>query len=80
MKATIEYTIYKIKWLNHITGNLDDSLRTEAKLFQLTGNDSIETLLEILSTKMSSKSLSMHDSSSSASSAVAVQYLVKAPE
>ena len=39
--------------LNHITSNLDDSLRQEAKIFQLSGNTSIENLLEFISTKMS---------------------------
>ena len=43
--------------LNHIISNLDDTLRSEATIFQLTGNKSIENLLEVLSTKMSISSL-----------------------
>ena len=43
--------------LNHIMSNLDDSLRSEAKIFQLTGNDSLENLLEFLGTKMSINAL-----------------------
>ena len=39
--------------LNHVTANLEDSLSSEAKIFQLSGNDSLENLLEFLSTKMS---------------------------
>ena len=43
--------------LNHITSNLDDSLRYDAKIFQLSGNKSLENLLEFVSTKLCSLSL-----------------------
>ena len=64
LSTTIKY-LYNVNYaeiirtiaLNHITSNLDDTLRSEATIFQLTGNKSIENLLEVLSTKMSISSL-----------------------
>ena len=43
--------------VNPITSNLDDSLPSEAKVFQLTGNDSLEHLLQFFDTKMSRNAL-----------------------
>ena len=50
--------------LNHVTSNLEESLRTDAKVFQLSGNDSIENLLEFLETKMSANALHVEASAS----------------
>ena len=38
--------------MNHLLSTLDESLREEAKIFQLTGNKTLENLLEFLNTKM----------------------------
>ena len=37
--------------MNHLLNNLDESLRQEAKIFQLTGNKTLENLLEFVNTK-----------------------------
>ena len=38
--------------MNHLINTLDESLRGEAKIFQLPGNKSLENLLEFVNTKM----------------------------
>ena len=38
--------------INHVISNLEEDLRKEAKMFQLTGNKSLEVLLEFAETKM----------------------------
>ena len=38
--------------MNHLLSTLDESLRGEAKIFQLTGNKTLENLLEFVNTKM----------------------------
>ena len=43
--------------LNHVSSNLDESLRSEAKIFQLAGNESLENLLEFIETKIATNSL-----------------------
>ena len=44
--------------MNHLLSTLDGSLRGEAKIFQLTGNKTLETLLEFVNTKMGLQSFS----------------------
>ena len=56
-----EETIKNIA-LNYITLHLEDSLRTEARLFQLNGNKSLETLLEFISTKFMCSSFRVNTS------------------
>ena len=53
--------------MNHITSNLDEDIRQEAKMFQLGGNESIEHLLEFLELKMSKNSLPLSETSSASS-------------
>lgn len=43
--------------MNHITSNLDETLRAEAKIFQLSGKDSLEHLLKFIETKSGTNSL-----------------------
>ena len=38
--------------MNHLINTLDESLRGEAKIFQLPGNKTLENLLEFVNTKM----------------------------
>ena len=38
--------------MNHVVSNLEDDLRQDAKVFQLTENKSLENLLEFIVTKM----------------------------
>ena len=38
--------------MNHLLCTLDESLRGEAKIFQLTGNKTLENLVEFVNTKM----------------------------
>ena len=38
--------------MNHLLSTLDESLRGEAKIFQLNGNKTLENLLEFVNTKM----------------------------
>ena len=39
--------------LNHLISTLDESLRGQAKIFQLAGNKTLENLLEFVNTRMS---------------------------
>ena len=43
--------------INHVISNLDDDIRQEAKIFQLSGNKSLENLLEFINTKMEGNNL-----------------------
>ena len=38
--------------VNHLMANLEDSLKSEVKILQLTGNLKLETLLELIETKL----------------------------
>ena len=44
--------------MNHLLSTLDESLRGEAKIFQLTGNKTLENLLEFVNTKVGLQSFS----------------------
>ena len=44
--------------MNHLLSTLDESLRGEAKIFQLTGNKTLKNLLEFVNIKMGLQSLS----------------------
>ena len=43
--------------MNHVVSNLEDDLRQDAKVFQLTENKSLENLLEFIVTKMEGNAL-----------------------
>ena len=44
--------------MNHLLSTLDESLRGEAKIFQLMGNTTLENLLELVNKKMGLQSFS----------------------
>ena len=44
--------------MNHLLSTLDECLRGEAKIFQLTGNNTLENLLEFVNTKLGLQSFS----------------------
>ena len=43
--------------MNHVISNLEEDMRQDAKIFQLSGNKSLENLLEFVVTKMEGNSL-----------------------
>ena len=45
--------------INHIISNLEEDLRQEAKIFQLSGNKSVENVLEFIVTKMEGNHLKL---------------------
>ena len=45
--------------INHIISNLEEDLRQEAKIFQLSGNKSLENVLEFIVTKMEGNHLKL---------------------
>ena len=45
--------------INHIISNLEEDLRQKAKIFQLSGNKSLENLLEFIVTKMEGNHLKL---------------------
>ena len=47
--------------MSHVINNLEPTLREEAKIFQLSGNNKLENLLEVISVKLSSNVLGDSD-------------------
>lgn len=43
--------------INHVVSNLEEDMRQEGKVFQLTGNKSLENVLEFIVTKMEGNTL-----------------------
>ena len=43
--------------INHVVSNLEEDMRQDAKVFQLTGNKSLENLLEFIVTKFEGNTL-----------------------
>ena len=55
---------------NHLVNNLDPWLREEAKMFQLSGVDNLENLLEFVSLKMTSSSFGRNEAAAVETSAM----------
>ena len=47
--------------INHVTGNLENSIKKDVTILQLTGNKSLVNLLELVSTKMEGNFLSVNE-------------------
>ena len=54
--------------INHVIGNLDESIKREVAILQLTGNKSLENLLELASCKMQGNFLKIENQTTGAAS------------